>query len=69
MKRLFLLLTVCASALYSSAGYRYVSQTSGDNNNDGLSWATAKKTIDKKVTIKFLIGSKQAPPNYIFFYK
>ncbi len=45
MKRLFLLLTVCASALYSSAGYRYVSQTSGDNNNDGLSWATAKKTI------------------------
>ena len=50
MKRLFLLLTVCATALYSSAAFHYV-KPDGDNSADGASWATAKKTISGALSI------------------
>ena len=45
MKKLFFLLTLCTATLCASAANHYVSQTTGDDSNDGLSWATAKATI------------------------
>ena len=45
MKRFLFLLTLCTAALCASAANHFVSQTAGDDNNDGLSWATAKATI------------------------
>lgn len=47
MKRLFFLLTVCTATLCASAANHYVSQATGNDSNDGTSWATAKKTIAK----------------------
>lgn len=48
MKRILLLLTVCTAALCASAAIRYVAPT-GDNNNDGLSWVTAKASVNEAV--------------------
>ena len=48
MKRLFFLLTVCAATLCASATIRYVSPT-GDDANDGLSWANAKASVKTAV--------------------
>lgn len=45
MKKLFFLLTLCAATLCASAANHYVSQTTGNDSNDGLSWATAQQTI------------------------
>ena len=45
MKKLFFLLTLCTATLCASAANHYVSQTTGDDSNDGLSWATAQQTI------------------------
>ena len=45
MKRILLLLTVCTAVLCASAANHYVSQATGDDSNDGLSWSTAKATI------------------------
>ena len=45
MKRFLLLLTVCTAALCASAANHYVSQTGGNDSNDGLSWATAMQTV------------------------
>ena len=45
MKRFLLFLTVCTVALCASAANHFVSQTAGDDSNDGLSWAAAKATI------------------------
>ena len=45
MKRFFLLLTLCTVGLWSIAANHYVSQTTGNDSNDGLSWSTAKKKI------------------------
>ena len=47
MKRFFFVLTLCTAALCVSAANHYVSQANGNDNNDGLSWAKAKKTITK----------------------
>jgi hypothetical protein len=44
MKRVLLSIALCAIALCASATIRYVSP-SGDNSNNGTSWATAKATI------------------------
>ena len=44
MRRFLLLLTICAASFSAFATNRYVAKT-GDDNNDGLSWATAKLTI------------------------
>ena len=38
-------MTVCTAVLCASAANQYVSQTTGNDSNDGLSWATAKATI------------------------
>ena len=48
MKRILLLLTVCTAVLCASATIRYVAPT-GDDANDGTSWATAKATITSAV--------------------
>lgn len=48
MKKLFFLLTACTAALCASATVRYVAPT-GDNANDGLSWATAKASVKTAV--------------------
>ena len=45
MKKLFFLLTLCTATLCASAANHFVSQTAGDDGNDGLSWATAKASI------------------------
>jgi len=45
MRRFLLFLMVCSVALYASAANHYVSQTIGNDSNDGLSWATAKQSI------------------------
>ncbi len=45
MKKTFLLMTACAMALSASAANHFVSQTGGNDSNDGLSWATAKQTV------------------------
>ena len=45
MKRFLLFLAVCTAALCASAANHYVSQTAGNDSNDGLSWATAMQTI------------------------
>ena len=45
MKRFLLFLTVCTAALCASAANHYVSQTAGNDSNDGLSWTTAMQTI------------------------
>jgi len=47
MKKLLFLLTFCTVALCASAANHFVSQVSGDDNNDGLSWATAVQTMTK----------------------
>ena len=47
MKRILLFVMVCTAALCASAANHYVSQATGDDNHDGLSWSTAKKTISK----------------------
>ena len=44
MKRVLLLLTLCTATLCASATIRYVSPSGNDANN-GTSWATAKVTI------------------------
>ena len=44
MKKILFLLTFCTAALCASATTRYVAPT-GEDANDGLSWATAKATI------------------------
>ena len=49
MKRFLLLLTVCTAVLCASATIHYVAPT-GDDNNDGLSWETAKATINATVS-------------------
>ena len=49
MKRTFILLTLCAATLCASATIRYVCPT-GDNGNDGKSWANAKATIGNAVS-------------------
>ena len=49
MRRFLLLLTLCTAALCASATIRYVAP-SGDDNNDGLSWGTAKATINATVS-------------------
>ena len=43
-KHLLILLMVCAASFSAMATNRYVAKT-GDDTNDGLSWATAKLTI------------------------
>ena len=45
MKRFLLFLTVCTAVLCASAANHYVSQTAGNDSNDGLSWTTAMQTI------------------------
>ena len=45
MKRFLFLLTLCTAALCASAANHFVSQSAGDDNNDGLSWANANATI------------------------
>ncbi|MBQ7531343.1 MAG: fibronectin type III domain-containing protein [Paludibacteraceae bacterium] len=47
MKRILFLLTACTVALCASAANHYVSQATGDDNKDGLSWANAMQTIAK----------------------
>ena len=47
MKRVLLFLTLCTSALCASATNRYVSQATGNDSNNGTSWASAMKTITK----------------------
>ena len=38
-------MTACTVVLCASAGNKFVSQTTGADSNDGLSWATAKQTL------------------------
>ena len=45
MKKLLFILMLSATALWASAANHYVSQATGDDNNDGLSWATAKAKL------------------------
>jgi len=45
MKRFLFLLTLCTAALCASAANHFVSQSAGNDSNDGLSWANAKATI------------------------
>ena len=45
MKKILLVLTACATALCASASNHYVSQATGNDSNDGLSWGTAKQTL------------------------
>ena len=40
-------MTLCTSALCASATNRYVSQATGNDSNNGTSWASAMKTITK----------------------
>ncbi len=47
MRKVLLFLTFCTAALCTSAANHFVSQAGGDDNNDGLSWATAVQTITK----------------------
>ena len=47
MRKLFFLLTLCTATLCASAANHYVSQATGNDSNDGTSWANAKKTIAK----------------------
>ena len=49
MKRFLFLLTLCTAALCASATIRYVSPA-GDDANDGLSWATAKASVNTAVS-------------------
>ena len=44
MRKSLLLFMICAATLSAFATDRYVAPT-GDDSNDGLSWATAKATI------------------------
>jgi hypothetical protein len=46
MKRILFLLAACTAMLYVSAANHYVSQSTGNDGNDGLSWANAKATIE-----------------------
>lgn len=45
MKRFLFLLTLATAVLCANAANHYVSQTGGNDSNDGLSWATAMQTI------------------------
>ena len=45
MRRFLLFMTICAVSLCASAANHYVSQTGGNDSNDGLSWATPMQTI------------------------
>ena len=47
MRKVLLFLTFCTATLCASAANHFVSQAGGDDNNDGLSWATAVQTITK----------------------
>ena len=45
MKRIFSFFAACCLVLSASAANHFVSQAIGDDNNDGLSWSSAKQTI------------------------
>ena len=45
MKRFLFLLTLATAVLCANAANHYVSQTNGNDSNDGLSWETAMQTI------------------------
>ena len=45
MKRILSLLTLSTIVLWASASNHYVSQATGDDSNDGLSWSSAMKTM------------------------
>ena len=47
MKRFFFVLTLCTAALCASAANHYVSQATGNDSNNGLSWSSPMKTITK----------------------
>ena len=47
MKRMLFLLTVCTAMLCASAANHYVSQATGNDSNNGLSWSSPMKTITK----------------------
>ena len=47
MKRFLLLLTLSTAVLCASAANHYVSQATGNDSNNGTSWASAMKTITK----------------------
>ena len=47
MKRIFFVLTLCTAALCTSAANHYVSQATGNDSNNGLSWSSPMKTITK----------------------
>ena len=49
MKKVFLSLTLCIVSLYASATIYYVSPSGNDNNN-GTSWSSAKATISAAIT-------------------
>ncbi|MBR0310716.1 MAG: fibronectin type III domain-containing protein [Paludibacteraceae bacterium] len=47
MKKLFFFMTLSTAVLCASASNHYVSQTNGNDSNDGLSWSSAMQTIAK----------------------
>ena len=49
MKKVLLLLTICAASFSAFATNRYVAKT-GDDSNNGLGWGTAKLTITAALT-------------------
>ena len=47
MKRVFTLMTACCLVMAALAANHYVSAASGNDSNDGSSWAKAMKTVSK----------------------
>ena len=52
LQRLFVILLVMAGMMISAQVNYFVSETTGNDSNDGLTWQTAFKTIDKPVSLK-----------------